>query len=81
MRSRLTRRSVLLAVLALPFTARSAPKIVFLSSELQPLRVDSIGRASLLQRGWAVAESAVLPHGLHARAQALLLSDRQERDE
>ena len=37
MRSRFTRRSLLLAALALPFTARSAPKIVFLSSELQPL--------------------------------------------
>ncbi len=37
MRSRFMRRSLLLAALALPFTARSAPKIVFLSSELQPL--------------------------------------------
>lgn len=78
MHSLTTRRSLLLAALALSFKARSAPKIVFLSSELQPLRVDAIGRASLLQRGWAVAETAVLPPGLPARARALLLSDRQE---
>lgn len=81
MRSCTTRRSLLLAALALPFTARSAPKIVFLSSELQPLRVDSIGRASLLLRGLAVAESAVLPPAPPAQARALLLSDRQERGE
>lgn len=79
MHSLTTRRSLLLAALALSFKARGAPKIVFLSSELQPLRVDAIGRASpLLQRGWAVAETAVLPPGLPARARALLLSDRQE---
>lgn len=74
-----TRRHALLALLSLPFTRVNAqPKTVFLSNEMQPLRVDAIGRASLLQRGWAVAESAVLPPGLPARARALLLSDRQE---
>lgn len=67
--------------LAAKVTLVNGVPLVFLSAELQPLGLCAIGRASLLRQGWVVAAEAFPAPVLPARALAVALSDRPERDE